>query len=601
MTDTENMADTATAAERPRPRLTALALLLAAWILTANIAFFWTISGAVPAGALGFSADHCTMDRWCQVTRTRTGQPAEKAGVAAGDLVRFESPLADYRSMMHVTLPGDPVALEVRHGAQSQRLIMTVQAFPWTGNNNMALQLSDIALDITSTLATLVGAIVVMRNRGRLSLLLLGLAMICSQSGGASIPFWWWEGLPFRLLMAVANAMILLSAPLFYAFARQYRREDGDRESPVMVAVYWTYTAVVMAWFVVSEGLNQTGHGRLIADAGGMTSLGLTSLGFLMSLAVLAQGWRRAAAEQRRRYAYMVPAVALLATTQVFGLWISLSNQWNPSNPLVMAMNILPLAGVLLLMYAVLRHRVIDLGFAVNQTLIYGVVSFVILLAFGLAEWGIEKVMPTSWREHMEANAIISAGIALCIFLVFHRIRDVVEHVIEGLFFHKWRQNEAHLGRFVKQAAHILKPEALKAAAVAEFARFSGGAETAIYRAAGTTYLRDAGTIKGLEAMLDADALALVALRAEGKPLFAEDAAPLNAALVLPMIQRNDLTGFIVLGPKPGEGAYRPDERAALAQAAYQIGLDLHALRIEELEQTTAELGAQLKLALKLA
>ncbi len=86
-------------------------------------------------------------------------------------------------------------------------------------------------------------------------------------------------------------------------------------------------------------------------------------------------------------------------------------------------------------------------------------------------------------HEYAEANAFISAGVALCIFLVFHRIRDVVEHVIEGIFFYKWRQNEARLNRFVRKAAHITQPEALMTAAVEEFVRFSGGAQVVLYRA----------------------------------------------------------------------------------------------------------------------
>ena len=96
--------------------------------------------------------------------------------------------------------------------------------------------------------------------------------------------------------------------------------------------------------------------------------------------------------------------------------------------------------------------------------------------------------------------------------------------------------------------------------------------------------VRDAGSLDGLGAIVDADAPALVEMRAEGKPLFDDGARGLHAALVLPMIQRNDLTGFVVLGAKPSGDAYRPDERALLADAAQKIGLDLHALRIEELE-----------------
>ncbi len=59
------------------------------------------------------------------------------------------------------------------------------------------------------------------------------------------------------------------------------------------------------------------------------------------------------------------------------------------------------------------------------------------------------------------------------------------------------------------------------------------------------------------------------------------------------MVQRNDLTGFFAIGVKPSGDGYRPDERAALAEAAQKIGFDLHALRIEKAEAEAAARTAE--------
>lgn len=450
-------------------------------------------------------------------------------------------------------------------------------------------------------MAALLAVFLAARSRGRASTLLLAAALACNYT----IFYWpappWWLNspqlyTPVWMLTAVVNAPALL---IFAAFARQFRRETTSVEGRLVRLVLYGLAIVTAAMevFLVAARL-WFWLGDTVYAVISICKTALVLAGFVLAITILVLGRRDVAREQRGRFTLLMAAVVLTAAIHPLGNLGSLLDPdfTHPISVVVEAtMMVCAVAGAFLFVYAILRHRVIDLGFAVNQTLIYGVVSFVVLLLFGLAEWGVEKIMPASWREHMEANGLISAGIALAIFLVFHRIRDGVEHVIEGVFFYKWRQNEALLDRFVKKASHILKPDALKAAAVAEFARFSGGAEVALYRADGTRLVRDAGELAGLDPTLDADLAPLVEMRAEGKPLYDDDAAPLHAALVLPMIQRNDLTGFIALGHKPSGDAYRPDERAVLAEAAQKIGLDLHALRIEELESELSNSRQQLQ------
>src|SRR5262249_54155011 len=125
------------------------------------------------------------------------------------------------------------------------------------------------------------------------------------------------------------------------------------------------------------------------------------------------------------------------------------------------------LAGVvapITLTYAILRHRVLDLGFALNRTLTYGVVSAILLASFGLIEWAFDHFVKIEGRE---SNAVIDAAIALGVFLTFHHVRDVVKPAIERLFFRTWQDKEAALRRFTREAGYVLKTEALTAAFVA--------------------------------------------------------------------------------------------------------------------------------------
>jgi hypothetical protein len=63
------------------------------------------------------------------------------------------------------------------------------------------------------------------------------------------------------------------------------------------------------------------------------------------------------------------------------------------------------------------------------------------------------------------------------------------------------------------------------------------------------------------------------------------------------MIQRGDLLGFVALGPKPDDAPYRPDEEELLSNAAQAIGLDLLALRMDELERENRKLAAKVALS----
>lgn len=559
-----------------------LALLAVLLVIATDGNYVWDRLQAIPAGSDGFVSGPVASGGFARIEKLTSGGAADRAGLRVGDFVHY-----DHAWEASIT-PRNVEPLTVRRDGAVRHVDLITTAPAYTPAQIKVSRLRGM-LSLSHILGAVIGGLIILRAAVRPSVLLIGAALACNSLVSTLALSWLSTGLLIVVNTLAVNLVFASSSLLFFAFARRFRLETTGRDGPVLTWL-WRGLAALMLAAVILEmmPLLQMNFAQGLL-ARGMTQNCLIWASLVMSFLTMFLGWRDSQGEARSRYALLMTAMGLTMMLQMVGLLInSTDNNWDLNNPLVIAFYGLPFLGLLLFAYAILRHRVIDIGFAVNQTLIYGVVSFVVLLLFGLAEWGIEKIMPHEWHEHIEANAFISAGIALCIFLVFHRIRDGVEHVIEGVFFHKWRANEAQLHRFVRQAAHMLKPGALKAAAVAEFARFSGGAEVALYSADGQQLVRDAGDLSGLAVVLDADLGPLVEMRAEGRPLFAEGAAPLCAGLVLPMIQRNDLKGFIALGPKAGGDAYRPDERQALADAAHKIGLDLHALRIEELETEAA-------------
>ena len=73
--------------------------------------------------------------------------------------------------------------------------------------------------------------------------------------------------------------------------------------------------------------------------------------------------------------------------------------------------------------YATLRHRLFDVGFAINRAAVYTVTTALLLVAFGLCEWAAEHLLQFEGREK---SMLVDAGLALGVFLAFHRVRDIV-------------------------------------------------------------------------------------------------------------------------------------------------------------------------------
>jgi len=59
------------------------------------------------------------------------------------------------------------------------------------------------------------------------------------------------------------------------------------------------------------------------------------------------------------------------------------------------------------------------------------------------------------------------------------------------------------------------------------------------------------------------------------------------------MMHQAALAGFVLLGPKPTGEDYRPDEMDVLSWATQQVGLDLQAIRVRELELSLVKLEAR--------
>jgi hypothetical protein len=534
-------------------------------------------------GDLGVAADVCGPDAFCSVDAVTPGGPMAVLGVQKGDAVRYDRSI-DWQGMGgRVLRVGEKVGFTLRRGGAFSRHVATAGPLrsPLSGPR-------PLVVIGTSALICLIGLFAALRSRGRATILLLGAALITMGAGGA------WPGLTesdpalFPAFYCVALAITYAPPVLFIAFALAARREASGKAAGGGQAVLIGYAGVLSAFFV--HDLIVAFTARDLFDSGAILSAEIVAidLGFLPVILILAIAWLESRGRDRLRFAFMLAAIGLLAASigAVAGAIILTGNDWSLTNPLVAAYIVGAIAGAAVFAYAVLRHRVIDLGFALNRTLVYGVVSAVLLAAFGLIEWAVNHFVPIEGREK---DALIDAAVAVGVFLTFHRVRDGAEHLVERLFFRRWQKAEAALRRFVREATFFAEAPALTQALVRALSEYAEGAPAAVYLAEGSGYARAAGDVPGVTARLAADLDPLVGLRADPKPVQLHDDA-LKAALIAPMVYRNEVAGLVVLGPKPSGFDYRPDEVELIGWATRQAGLDLHALKVEGLQASEADL-----------
>jgi hypothetical protein len=313
----------------------------------------------------------------------------------------------------------------------------------------------------------------------------------------------------------------------------------------------------------------------------------------LTAIFVMADNWRTSQGDLRERHLWVFLAFGgLVLVPPVVAALRGLASG-SPLMPIAWwAARAVTLLSLATFTYAVLRHRVMSIGFAVNRVMVYSFASIAMLLAFGVIEWAAHHLLDFAGREK---SVLLDGAIALGVFLVFHRVRNAGESLIERLFFHAWHVKEEALRKFVKEAPFITRPEALITAFTAALDRFTDGAGHALYRrATDGDYARVAATLTGAPERMDADEPLAVALRASQAPTHVSDAhSSLPGELSLPSIHHGELDGFVLLGNKPSGETYRPDEIEVLGHTAHQVGLDFRALRMEQLERDVADLSAR--------
>lgn len=308
------------------------------------------------------------------------------------------------------------------------------------------------------------------------------------------------------------------------------------------------------------------------------------ALPYLLAAAVLLFGYRRADAALRPRLRWM------FWSALVFTIGIQFSNVPLFGYPGSIVTKIVAYAVAMAgLLYAVLRHRLVDMSFVVNRALVYSATLTVVVAIFTLLESFVEKIA----LPH-DASLIFELGVPLVVGFSLEAVRKRLERASEWLFFRRKFRAEAALRSYAHHCAFIEHPDHLVEQTLPELTTHSAAPAAAMYWRSGEGYDRMAECGEhSYPARLDMDDRATVALRADRRDVDLEDLGSSLGpdGLLLPMMVRGELLGAALVANRPGEH-YPADERELLSHVVHEVGAALHALHARENARLIAELAA---------
>jgi len=508
------------------------------------------------------------------VASVTPGGAAARAGVRGGDRIDLRALSGDDRVLLVVApVAGRRIDLQLRRNGAVRRatILPAHDALHWS---------AWIAYAVLLWIAAFAG-IVGWRRPGTPEGRLLSLAMSCYVAGDTLqflvVP---WPPLDV-VLAALSGGGVLPAVALacFVAFTERFGCPVRGGRRVVDAIAY--VAAVAMALFGV------LGAVALASDAVDPVPffLGTAAAALIcgVQIVVVLTGVAAVAVcrgVERQRVAWAVASFGTLyaaSTTQV-ALETAVPTTDMAFGTQVIV-NIVAIAAPVGLTYAILSRRLLDIGFALNRAAVFSAVSLIVVGAFMGVEWALGN-----WLQSVTPFATTLVGLAIAIALGFsiRFLHARVDHAIDHVFFRNRHAREKALLRFANEAAFITSADALVRRTVDEVERNAGAARVTILVHDGVRDYTVAHAPAAVDAPIDENDPAFVALRATKAPVdLHRVTTAVHGEFAFPMLSRGELRGALVCGPKREADPYAPDEIATLATLAQSVGaaLDVFDLR----------------------
>ncbi len=491
--------------------------------------------------------------------------PAARAGVRSGDRIDWKTLPLLGRANLGIVQPVKPGAqltfTATRNGIASTH---TIEAVPFGAAVQNVTRIQDLV-----QLALIAIAIVLVRQRP--SRMTWGFLL------------WWFaelynvaEGNPLKYALAYGFAAILwgtCTAGLL-TFVSRFPNDEArgplrrlDRAAVPLgaaVAILWmTFYAMIFIAVIPPKWLFVF-----------LESLFLPSLSIVAIIALVISARLTTGSDRQR----VLPVLAAIALDAIIGgasfVWGVYFTNDTVSMALTIAATLTELLVAAAVVNGVMRHRVMDISFAISRTLVYTILTSLIVGTFALIDFASSKLI-----EHFQLTLLLEASAALAFGIWLNTLHGRVDLFIDRTLFRKRHIAEERLNRAARALRQADSTRFVDDTLVGEPVDALDLASAAVFRRNGDAFIRVASrnwdTARIATVPYD-DRLA-VYLTSELQPVDLSElpwqqtnvpagvAAPLIA---FPIVARRELIGFALYGGHSGGEAVDPDERKALTQLA---------------------------------
>jgi hypothetical protein len=381
----------------------------------------------------------------------------------------------------------------------------------------------------------------------------------------AAFAFYTWGALPsFRFIMlfswlpdpvfgVVATVLeaLVASFPVFLLliFVTRFPAEPSSAGGRLRmrIADAALFAAVVICFtFAVFEPVRH----HTWSNVANLFGIVVVALGGVLA----ALQYREASGEDRRRIGWVLVGYGVTITSFVATNAIITAPALG-SSELQVATQLADIALPLTLAYAILRHRVLDVGFALNRTVVYAAVTTVVVVAVSLVDWLAGKLIGET-RLALAAEAAVTIALGVALNAMHERIGRFVERVL----FRARHTAERRLRNGIEALAFTASDGAIERALTDEVSAALGLRSSALFRLDEETNsfrcVRATGWPQAVAAIAE-DALLVRTLRLRERPFHLADFAiaesvlptgPTAPIFAVPVADRHALRGFVLYG-----------------------------------------------------
>lgn len=246
----------------------------------------------------------------------------------------------------------------------------------------------------------------------------------------------------------------------------------------------------------------------------------------------------------------------------------------------------------LVMIYAVLRHHLLDISFVVNRALVYSILTAIIVGIVGVVDWIAGKYL-----FETRAALAVEAAIAIGIGLALQRMHRLLENFVDRVVFAGRHAAERHIERVIAALAFAKTQDAVLNALVDD-------PQAALDLASCDVFIDDGNALTlrashGRHAMeikqLSRDDAIARLLLCERRPIGIAEAhwhPPRAGATALdiavPLFSRNDLLGVAFYGRHRNGTAIDPEERHLLTRLCDAAAVAYEAVALAQARQDLA-------------